>query len=104
MNKRSAILVIITSIIILLPILAGLALWEKLPSQLPIHWNIKGKIDGLCPKEIAVFGLPAILLVLHWISLAFAKKRSDEVGAVSYWIIPVVAVIISTVMYYFAMR
>ena len=33
---------ILTSFLTLLPILVGLILWNRLPEQVPIHWNIQG--------------------------------------------------------------
>ena len=55
---------ILTSVVILIPILIGLILWDKLPDKLPTHWNAAGEIDGWSSKAFAVFGLPAILLGL----------------------------------------
>lgn len=43
-NKKK---LIITSIIILVPIIIGLVLWNKLPDKLPTHWNsAKEKLTG----------------------------------------------------------
>ena len=67
-NKHKGAL-IVTSIVILLPVLIGLLLWNRLPEQIPTHWNIHGEIDAWSSKPFAVFGLPAMLLVIHWICL-----------------------------------
>lgn len=76
-NKGKA---IISSIIILLPILAGLILWGRLPDTMAVHWGVGGAADGIGSKAFTVFGLPAILLVLHLICLliAFSDKRQNE--------------------------
>ena len=37
---------IITVLITLFPILIGLALWNKLPDQLPTHWDAGSQVDG----------------------------------------------------------
>ena len=62
MIKKNWKQLLITSIIILLPILAGLILWEQLPEKIPTHWNVNGEIDGWSSKPFAVLGLPAIML------------------------------------------
>ena len=62
MIKKYKTVLIITSIAIFLPLLAGLVLWNDLPSQLPIHWNTAGEIDGYSSKAFSVIGLPLILL------------------------------------------
>ncbi|MBQ7380965.1 MAG: DUF1648 domain-containing protein [Clostridia bacterium] len=60
---------IITSVIILLPILAGLLLWNRLPEQVPTHWGVDGAADGWSSRAVAVFLMPALLLVFHWICI-----------------------------------
>ena len=102
MNRRHFGISILTSIIILLPILAGVLLWDQLSPQIPIHWNLKGAVDGMVPKAVAVFGLPAVMLVLHWISTGLTKRESEGKRTFTYWFIPLLTLILSGVMYYFA--
>ena len=61
MIKRNLKVLIISSIVTLLPIVAGLILWNQLPEQIPTHWNASGEIDGWSSKPFAVFGLPLII-------------------------------------------
>ena len=42
-NKRTLIL---TSLVILLPMFFGLALWNRLPERMPTHFNFSGEVDG----------------------------------------------------------
>ena len=58
---------LLTSIVTLLPILAGLLLWDQLPEQLPIHWNINGEVDSWGSKPAVVLGMPVLLMALNWI-------------------------------------
>ena len=53
--------VIITSIIVLLPILVGVADWDELPEQIATHWGPSGEPDGWSSKAVAVFALPLFL-------------------------------------------
>jgi uncharacterized membrane protein len=92
----------LTSIIILFPFLAGVLLWDQLSSQIPIHWDLKGAVDGMVPKAVAVFGFPAVMLVLHWISIGLTKRESEGKRTFTYWFIPLLTLILSGVMYYFA--
>ena len=62
MIKRNKGTLILTSIITLLPILAGIILWNQLPEQIPTHWNAAGEIDGYSSKAFAVFVIPIIML------------------------------------------
>ena len=46
MLKKYRKTLIITTIITLLPVLAGVIMWSKLPEQFPIHFNAAGEVDG----------------------------------------------------------
>ena len=56
-NKR---LLWVTSLLILLPIAAGLALWPALPGQIAIHFGVNNEPDGWSGKPFAVVGLPCM--------------------------------------------
>lgn len=67
MIKKNLPKLIITSLITLIPIIIGLILWDNLPDQVPVHWNINGEVDGFATKTQAVFVMPLVLVVFHWI-------------------------------------
>ena len=67
MIKKNLNILIITSIVILLPVLTGVVLWDTLPEQIPTHWNAAGEIDGWSSKPFAIFGLPLLMLAIHWL-------------------------------------
>ena len=101
-NKKK---LIITSIIILVPIIIGLILWNKLPDKLPTHWNSAGEIDGWSSKAFAVLGLPGFLFAVHWVcvlaSSADPKKQNIEgkVLNIVLWIGPIISVLGSILIY-----
>ena len=105
MIKKHLKILMITSIVILLPILAGLILWNQLPEQIPSHWNAVGEIDGWSSKPFAVFGLPCILLAAQWLcmlgTLADPKRENhpDKILHLVLWIIPVISVLLFTLTY-----
>ena len=109
MIKKNWKILAITSIVILLPILIGMLLWEQLPEQLPIHWNAKGEIDGWCNKPMAVFGLPLLMVALQWVcmlvTMADPKKQhqSAKVQFLVFWLIPALSMLLTMVMYLSAM-
>jgi uncharacterized membrane protein len=43
---------------------AALAAYPYLPEKVPIHWNIRGEVDGYGPKQWAVFVTPIAMLAL----------------------------------------
>ena len=98
MTKRKFGVLIFTSIVILLPMLAGFALWNQLPETIPFHWNLAGEVDYQAPKAVVIVAFPLLMLVLQWLS-----QLSVREGKRSGWVIPVLTLIISSVVYYFAM-
>ena len=105
MIKKNLRLLIITSIVILLPILAGVALWDQLPDPMPSHWNAAGEIDGWSSKPFAVFVLPLILVAAQWLCMlgtaADPKKKNhpEKIIHLVLWIIPVMSVVLHTITY-----
>lgn len=99
---------IITSIVILLPIVIGLILWDKLPAEMATHFDSNGKADDWSPKWIAVFGMPLFLLVVHWFCVAFTSvdpKRqnfSDKIIILMMWLCPVVSIVGNGATYLYA--
>jgi len=109
MIKRNWKLLVVTSLLILLPIAAGLILWNQLPDQLPSHWNAAGEIDGWASKPFLVFGMPLLMLAFQWLCVlgtsADPKKNnhSDKILHLVFWIIPVLSNLIFTATYIVAM-
>ena len=105
MMKKHGKLLVITSIIILLPALVGVILWNQLPEQIPTHWNAAGEIDGWSSKGFGVFGLSGILLAVQWLCAlgtgADPKKRnhSNKIVQMVLWIIPVLSIVLYAMTY-----
>ena len=93
-NKK---LVLFTSILILLPSLVGCVFWNQLPEEIPTHFNLLGQADGYNHKMSAIFGLPTLMLLMHWLLLFIMIKDpkssniSSKIQFLIYWIIPFVS-------------
>lgn len=109
MLKISKTKLIITSIVILIPIAVGLILWNRLPETMVTHWGVGNVPNGWSSKAMAVFGLPAILLAVHWVCL-FATKADPKSKNINprmldlvLWICPVLSIVLGTVTYSFSL-
>lgn len=93
-NKQTLLL---TSIVILLPILVGMILWDRLPDQVVTHWDANGTPNGWSSKVFAVFGLPLSLLALHWICTTVTsadpkiKTLNKKLVTIILWICPLIS-------------
>ena len=105
MLKKNIKAIIISSTIILLPLLAGLILWQRLPEQLPMHWNAAGEIDGWGSKTTVVFGESLGFLAIHWLCIAvcFADPRNKGQSGKALWLVlwvcPALAVLVGATTY-----
>lgn len=105
MLKENKWKIILSSIIILLPILFGLIMWDALPDIMTTHWGADGNQDGFGEKAFAVFGLPVILLTGHFICLYFTfldkkqKNQNKKALGVIFWIIPIISLFVNGIVY-----
>ena len=97
---------IIATVIILLPVLAGVILWDRLPEQFPIHFNAAGEVDGWSSKIFGVLGMPLILAAAQWLcalgSLKMdpkAKNVEGKVFSLVLWFIPVLSIVMNALIY-----
>lgn len=110
MIKNNKWKLIIASIIILLPSLIGLILWNELPDSMAIHWGSSGNNpDGYAGKFFGVFGIPLIILALFWLCIlgtSLDKKNTEQnkkaLGMI-IWIMPVLSAFINTIVYLFSL-
>ncbi len=109
MLKKYKSTIILTSVITLLPIVAGMILWDRLPSEIATHFGTDNQPDSYSSKAFAVFGLPLLMLGLHllciFVTNADPKKQniSDKAIGVVLWIIPLTSLILMSVTYAYAL-
>lgn len=105
MIKKNLPKLIITSLIILIPIVIGLILWDKLPDQVPVHWNMSGEVDDYATKTQAVFAMPLVLVAFQWICVLGTsldpKKQNinDKMFTLVLWIIPIISLLCNSMVY-----
>lgn len=97
-NKKTEI--VLTTLICLLPMLAGIVLYSKLPDQVPTHFDFSGEVNGWSSKNFAVFGMPLMMAGFN-LFLQFAlrtdpkrQNMSHALRTISVWTIPVLSVLV----------
>ncbi len=95
----------LTTGLCLLPLAAALLLWDRMPVEIPTHWNFKGEIDGYGSKTMALLGLPIFMalmnLLIHFMLNKDPKaaNMSPVLRAISYWILPVLTILLMGLTY-----
>lgn len=99
----------LSSVVCLLPILAGLLIWGQLPELVPVHWNAAGEPDGYASRAFAVFALPAIFFGLNLLTHVCLQldHRSQNaprvILAIGRWSCPVMTVLCMGITYAWAL-
>jgi uncharacterized membrane protein len=62
---------------------ATLYLYKTLPERIPVHWNIRGQIDGYGDKSWAVFLMPGTMagMILLFAALPWLSPKPFEVDS-----------------------
>lgn len=93
-------ILIISSIVCLLPILLGLAMWNSLPDVIAIHFDFYGNPDNFAKKGFVVFGLPALMVVLQTFCCFVNDLNAHKFGErkkferATKWIIPAMSIVL----------
>ncbi len=105
MIKKNKFKIIISAIIVLLPMLFGIIMWNALPSIMTTHFGADTNADGFSAKAFAVFGLPLILLALHLVCLIVTlldrkqKEQNAKALGMVFWIMPMISLAVNGIMY-----
>jgi uncharacterized membrane protein len=52
-------------IILLIPFIVSIYVWDMVPNQMPIHWNMHGEVDDYGPKWLGLLLMPGINLFTY---------------------------------------
>lgn len=105
MIKKNKWTLLISSIVILLPVVFGLIFWNDLPEQVVTHWGADGSADGWSSRACAVFRLPLFILAAHWICVLFTARdprnsgQSRKVSGIVLWICPSTSLVAGIMVY-----
>ena len=108
MKKSNLIVVIVTVLVCLMPMILGIALYDKLPEQMPIHFTINDVPDNYANKNFALFGIPVILAVVQFLCCFFTMRKVKEdktpkIFRILYIFIPIMLIIVYLLMIGFSL-
>ncbi|MGB8340198.1 MAG: SdpI family protein [Chthoniobacterales bacterium] len=72
-------------VLLVAPFVALAIYWNELPQRVPIHWNLRGEINGWASKEFGLLSLPLLSLgtivllhILPWFDPKLRKNPAEE--------------------------
>ena len=100
MIKNNKIKCIITSLIIILPMLLGVVCGNVLPPEIAVHFGINGEADAWMSATSSFFILPLVMLAIHWLCLILTDviekgkvAQHKKISGMMFWIIPAISLI-----------
>lgn len=97
-------ILLLTCVVSLLPILPAVAVWNKLPEMLPIHFDMNNNADNFASKGFAVLGIPLIVTLLQSFCCIASDMNVKKHGKINKldlvvkWIVPMISVALQIVI------
>ena len=108
--REHRMLLVLSSGVILLQMLVGIALWDQLPERIATHFDFAGTPNGWSSKTFTVFGMPLVLLALHWLCIVLScspnhmmKNAHSKLRYVMLFVIPATSLLVMVVCYGYAL-
>jgi len=85
MEKKNIIKESVILILLFVPILIMLLLWNRLPENLPVHWNIKGDADNYAAKYVFALLNAGLYLLFLIIPKIDPRKKNYTIFSTTYY-------------------
>ena len=86
---------VIGNIVILTPVIVGLAFYKQLPNQIAIHFNVEEQANGFMDRNLAIVALPFLALVIYNLLFSYFKQITIPfLKEFMLWLVPISAVLI----------
>ena len=88
---------IITSAVVLCPVLIGILMWNQLPDEIAVRFNADNEVLSYSSKGFAVFGIPIMMFVCHFFAMLPMiidpknTKISRKMVLLLIWCVPVIS-------------
>lgn len=105
MIKKNLQKLLLTSAVILLPVVAGLLLWDRLPDTMNIHWGAHGQADGTAGRTFTILAPSLFILATHWLCVLVTARdpknqnQTKKAMGITLWICPVLSLMTSAITY-----
>jgi uncharacterized membrane protein len=101
--KRSYFL--IAGLLIAATLIVTLALYHELPARIPVHWNLRGEVNGYGDKQ-ELFFMPVamVFMVLLFAALPWLSPRRFEVRAFRSTYLYIMVLLIAFLAYLHALK
>ncbi len=103
-------ILIITSAVCILPIILGIALRDRLPCSIAIHFDLNNNPDNFVSKGFSVFGLPLLMVLLQIVCCVINDVNAKKFGerkkfeTATKWIIPCMTLLLQGVTFMYALN
>lgn len=105
-NKKIDFKEVIYWVMAMVPFILSLIFYSRLPAMVPTHWGADNQINGYSSRNMAAFGLPALMLFLAVMVNVLIRidphseniKRSGEIRQITRWFVVIVGIVVQLVI------
>lgn len=96
-KKDNKTTMILTTLVCLIPVIAGIILYSHLPDQIVTHWDDAGNPNGWSSKFVGAIVFPGILVLVNLLMVPLMKMDpkyanvDNKIKSLILWIIPAVS-------------
>lgn len=108
--RKHRMLLALSCAVILMQMVIGVLLWDRLPDRMATHFGVSNAPDGWSSKAFAVFGMPLVLLGLHLMIAVLGcipggrtDRLSPKVQRLFLLVVPAVSVLTMVLSYGYAL-
>lgn len=99
MKKIDFKILIITVILCLIPIIFGISVYDQLPEEVAVHFDMNNNPNNFMTKQFAIFVIPAIMAIFQTIlciviDLVNDKKENKKFYIITKFILPIIDIIV----------
>lgn len=96
---------VITSLVLLIPMIVGVILWSQLPETIATHFGMNNQANGCSSKTFTVFGIPLVMLAIQWVCFLATffdpKKKNISLKLIKniLWLVPLISLSVMLSIY-----
>lgn len=91
-----------TALLCIAPVLAGAAVYNRLPQRIPVHFDINFNTDSWADKNFMLFAIPVMMAAFQLICCAFSRlNNEDKAGSKKILLLVKLIIPVLTFVFYF---
>jgi len=98
MDRKTDKTMVITTLVCLMPLILSAILYDRLPEQIPIHFDVAGEADNYASKAFGALVLPLLLALVNVFTQFVLnndpkRDQGQPLRDMSKWVLPILSIL-----------